>query len=124
MERKTGRGARRAAAKEATAPIPEEASDLLGEESAAVTEVEQPEETAGDALAEFAAEVPVQVVAVLGKKTIAMREILELRQGQVLDLHRPPNEVVDLVANGKLVARGELVEIDGSMGVRIIKMVK
>ena len=70
------------------------------------------------------ADVPLQLVAVLGKKTLSMKELLSLKMGQVLDLARPVNEQVDLVAGGKLFARGELVDIDGKLGVRIIKMVR
>jgi type III secretion system YscQ/HrcQ family protein len=68
------------------------------------------------------ADVPVHLVAVLGKKTLSIKEILSLKKGQVLELNRFPNEAVDLVANGKLMAKGELVEIDGKLGVRIIKI--
>lgn len=68
------------------------------------------------------ADVPVQMVAVLGKKTATVKEIISLKKGQVIELNRFPNEAVDLVANGKLVAKGELVEIDGKLGVRIIKI--
>jgi type III secretion system YscQ/HrcQ family protein len=68
------------------------------------------------------ADVPIQVVAVLGKKTTTVKEIVSLKKGQVIELNRFPNEAVDLVANGKLMAKGELVEIDGKLGVRIIKI--
>ena len=66
--------------------------------------------------------VAVQVVAVLGKKTITVGELVAMKKGQVVELNRFPNEAVDLVANGKLMAKGELVEIDGKLGVRIIKI--
>src|SRR5262249_20656377 len=68
------------------------------------------------------ADVPVHLVAVMGKKTITIKEILSLKKGQVIELNRFPNEAIDLVANGKLMAKGELVEIDGKLGVRIIKI--
>jgi len=68
------------------------------------------------------ADVPIQLVAVMGKKMITIKEILSLSKGQVIELNRFPNEAIDLVANGKLMAKGELVEIDGKLGVRIIKI--
>ncbi len=77
--------------------------------------------TALDAF-EFAPDVPVHIVAVLAKKTISLKDLFELRLGSVLDLARPPSEYVDLVANGKLIGRGELVELDGKLGVRIINL--
>lgn len=70
------------------------------------------------------ADVPVQVVVVLGKKTISMKDLIGMRMGQVIDLVRPANEIVDLVAGGKLIAKGELVDIDGKMGIRIVKMTR
>lgn len=73
---------------------------------------------------EASPDVDVQLVAVMGKHKITLRDLLDLKMGSVVDLKRPPNEMVDLVANGKLIARGELVEIDGKLGVKILKMVR
>ncbi len=72
--------------------------------------------------AALTADVPVQVVAVMGKKTITVKDLISLKKGQVVELNRFPNEAIDLVANGKLMAKGELVEIDGKLGVQIIKI--
>lgn len=71
-----------------------------------------------------ASDVPVQLIAVLAKKNISMRELMDFHLGSIIDLNRPTSSTVDLVANGRLIARGELVEIDGKLGVRIIKLVK
>lgn len=89
-----------------------------------VTEDVEEGEAIGAEAVGLTSDLPIQVVAVLGKKTISMRDLLNMRMGEVIDLGRAPSEVVDLVANGKLVAKGELIEIDGKLGVRIIKMVK
>lgn len=72
----------------------------------------------------LAKDVPVQLAAVLAKKTLNLGQILELRVGEVLDLSRKPSDPIDLVANGKLVAKAELVMIDGQIGVRIIKLMR
>jgi len=77
-----------------------------------------------DALAGLAPDVPVSLVAVIGKTSTSVGDLLKLRQGHVVELGRPPGETVDVVANGRLIARGELVDIDGQLGVRILKMVK
>lgn len=70
------------------------------------------------------ADMPVQLVAVLGKKRITMHDLMQLQQGQIFDLGAPVSQFVDLVANGKLVAKGELVDIDGQLGVRLTKLMK
>ena len=77
-----------------------------------------------DEAVNMADDVSVKLVAVLGRKNLVLKDLLKLKVGQAIDLERAPNEFVDLVANGKLVAKGELVEIDGKLGVRIIKMIK
>ena len=73
---------------------------------------------------QMAADVPVQLVAVIGRTTVSVKDLMNYQMGQVIDLGRPPAETVDLVASGKLFARGELVDIDGKLGVRIVKLVK
>lgn len=82
------------------------------------------EEESPDALSGLAPDVPVNLVAVIGKITTSVGDLLKLRQGNVVELGRPPGETVDVVAAGRLIARGELVDIDGTLGVRILKLVK
>ncbi len=77
-----------------------------------------------DEILEMSSDIPVQLVAVVGKTTVSVKELMNYQMGQVIDLGRPPGETVDLVASGKLFARGELVDIDGKLGVRIIKLTR
>lgn len=77
-----------------------------------------------DELMDLSPDIPINLVAVIGKTTISIAELVKYRVGQTIDLKRAPGETVDLVANGRLIARGELVEMDGKMGVRILKMVR
>ncbi|MBN1282673.1 MAG: FliM/FliN family flagellar motor switch protein [Proteobacteria bacterium] len=77
-----------------------------------------------ESLAGLAPDVPVSLVAVIGKVTTNVGELMKLSLGQVVELGRPPGETVDVVAGGRLIARGELVDMDGKLGVRILKMVK
>ena len=48
--------------------------------------------------------------------------VVGLRAGQVIELNRGPGEPVELSVNGKVVARGELVEVEGQLGVRILSL--
>ena len=115
-------GGRRAPA---AAPV-DEGPELPAEEEipAVLPREEPPARTLADELAELAPDVPIQLVAVVGRATTNVGDLIAVRAGQVIDLGRTPGETVDLVANGRLVARGELVEMDGKMGVRILKMVR
>jgi flagellar motor switch protein FliN/FliY len=54
-----------------------------------------------------------------GAKRLLLREVLDLSPGAVLELDRKVQEPVDLLLDGRLVARGEVVVIDGSYGLRV-----
>lgn len=72
--------------------------------------------------AELLNDVPLQVVVELARVPITAEELVSLHHGKILDLGRAPGEPVDLSVNGKVVARGELVEVEGQLGVRIVSM--
>ena len=96
---------------------------LLHDRPEKAPEEESPRNFAED-IAELAPDVPVNLVAVIGKTTINVGELVKYRIGEVIDMGRAPGETVDLVANGRLIARGELVEMEGKLGVRILKLVR
>ena len=54
-----------------------------------------------------------------GSRRLLLREVLELSPGAVVELDRRVQEPVDLLLDGKLVARGEVVVIDGNYGLRV-----
>ncbi len=72
--------------------------------------------------AELLNDVPLQVVVELARVPITAEEVVSLHVGKILDLGRAPGEPVDLSVNGRVVARGELVEVEGQLGVRIVGM--
>ncbi len=62
--------------------------------------------------------------AVLSKKSLKLQSILDFKPGDVVEFKKLPHDLLDLVANGKLVAKAELVLIDGQLGARIVKLIK
>lgn len=69
-------------------------------------------------------DVPVRVTAVLGKTRINIAELMKLGEGAIIELDRRVGEPIDLYVNDKLIARGELVMIDGALGVTMTEVVK
>lgn len=65
------------------------------------------------------ADIPVRVTVELGKTRKSVSEILALTNGSVIELDKMAGEPVDILVNGKLIARGEVVVIDENFGVRI-----
>ncbi len=68
-------------------------------------------------------ELPVQVTCEIGQVTMTGREVLELRPGAVLPVGRPLAGPVDLTVAGRVIARGELVDVEGEIGVRVTEVV-
>ncbi|MEQ1931267.1 MAG: flagellar motor switch protein FliN [Parvularculaceae bacterium] len=70
------------------------------------------------------ADVPVKISAVLGKKRMTVAELMKLTPGAVIELDRRVGEPIDLYVNDRLVARGELVLVDGALGVTMTEIVQ
>lgn len=64
-------------------------------------------------------DVPLQISVELGRTTKKIREILEFGQGSIIELDKLAGDPVDILVNGKVIAKGEVVVIDESFGVRI-----
>ena len=68
-------------------------------------------------------DIPLQISVELARVQVTAEDVVALKMGQVIDLNRGAAEPMDLSVNGKVVARGELVEIEGNLGVRILSLV-
>lgn len=64
-------------------------------------------------------DVPLEVTVRLGKTIMKIRDILDLGDGSIIELDKLAGEPVDLLVNGKLVAKGEVVVIDENFGFRV-----
>jgi len=67
-------------------------------------------------------DVPVRVTVEVGRTRMPLGELVHLAPGSLLELDRAAHEPVDILVNGKVVARGEIVTIDRSYGVRITEV--
>ena len=69
-------------------------------------------------------DVALNVTLRFGQRRLALREVLDLTSGSVVELDRQVDEPVELVLDGRVVARGEAVIIDGNYGIRITKVLQ
>lgn len=69
------------------------------------------------------ANIPVDVSVELGRSTVSLKEIFEFSEGSIVELDRLVGEPLDLVVNGQVVAKGEVVAIDNNFGLRIKSIV-
>lgn len=100
----------------ATAALPEANPHHTAEFSPLVTE--QPGPVADRSL-DMLHDVEMQVTVELGRTRMAVRDLLSLAPGAVVELDRAAGSPVDVLVNGKLIARGEVVVVDDDFGIRI-----
>jgi flagellar motor switch protein FliN len=68
-------------------------------------------------------DVPVELAVEIGRTEMTIRETLDLGPGSIVVLDRMTGEPVDLLVNGRRIARGEVVAIDEQFGLRITTVV-
>ena len=68
-------------------------------------------------------DVPVELAVEIGRTRMTIGQTLDLRPGSVVSLNRLAGEPVDLLINGKPIARGEVVVIDEEFGLRVTDVV-
>ena len=69
-------------------------------------------------------DVPLEVTVELGRTKKAISDILNFSPGTIIELDKIAGEPIDVLVNGKLVARGEVVVIEESFGVRVTEIIK
>jgi flagellar motor switch protein FliN/FliY len=69
-------------------------------------------------------DVALNVTLRFGQRQLSLREVLDLTSGSVVELDRQVDEPVELVLDGRVVARGEAVIIDGNYGMRITQVLQ
>jgi len=77
----------------------------------------------GDGDLALVLEVPVELAVEIGRPTMTIRETLAIAPGSIVALNRMAGEPVDLLVNGRRIARGEVVAIDEEFGLRVTEVV-
>jgi flagellar motor switch protein FliN len=72
---------------------------------------------------EFILDIPLEVTVELGRTKLLIHELLKLGQGSVIELSKLAGETLEILANRKLIARGEAVVINEKFGVRLTEVV-
>lgn len=71
----------------------------------------------------FLSDIKVRLSVEVGNVSMTISEIMNLREGSVVELDRQVDQLIDINVNGTLVARGEVVPVKNKFGVRIAEIV-
>ena len=72
---------------------------------------------------DFILDIPLEVSVELGRTKMVINDLLQLGQGSVIELTKLAGEPLEIIINGKLVARGEVVVVNETFGVRVTDIV-
>ena len=72
---------------------------------------------------EFILDIPVQLTVELGRAKIAIKNLLQLAQGSVVELDGLAGEPMDVLVNGCLIAQGEVVVVNDKFGIRLTDVI-
>lgn len=68
------------------------------------------------------ADIPVRMSVEVGSTSLRLAEVMNLAEGAVVELDRQADELLDIMVNGTLVARGEVVTVNGRYGIRVVEI--
>ncbi len=72
---------------------------------------------------DFILDIPVQMTVELGRTKIAIKNLLQLAQGSVVELDGMAGEPMDVLVNGCLIAQGEVVVVNDKFGIRLTDII-
>ena len=68
------------------------------------------------------ADIPVRMSVEVGSTSLRLAEVMDLAEGSIVELDRQADELLDIMVNGTLVARGEVVTVNGRYGIRVVEI--
>lgn len=72
---------------------------------------------------DFILDIPLEITVELGRTQMLINDLLKLGQGSVLELTKSAGETMEILANKKLIARGEVVVLNEKYGIRLTEII-
>ena len=68
------------------------------------------------------ADIPVRMSVEVGSTSLRLAEVRDLSEGSVVELDRQADDLLDIMVNGALIAKGEVVTVNGRYGIRVVEI--
>jgi flagellar motor switch protein FliN/FliY len=72
---------------------------------------------------EMLSRIPMRLSVEVGATSLTLSELVALKQDAIVELDRQTDDPLDILVNGTLIARGEIVSVDGRYGIRVCEIV-
>lgn len=87
------------------------------------TETAAKAKEAGQGNLDFILDIPLEITVELGRTRMMVNELLKLGQGSVIELGKIAGETLEILANNRLIARGDVVVINDKYGIRLTEVI-
>lgn len=77
---------------------------------------------AGNPQYQLLSNIPVRLSVEVGSTNLPLSQIMDLAEGSVVELDRQADDLLDIMVNGALIARGEVVSVNGRYGIRVVEV--
>ncbi len=72
---------------------------------------------------EFIKDIPVQLSVEIGRTKISIKTLLQLTQGSIVELDAAAGDLMDILVNGTMIAKGEVVVVNEKFGIRLTEII-
>ncbi|MGI4755495.1 MAG: FliM/FliN family flagellar motor switch protein [Janthinobacterium lividum] len=103
--------------------IPEQTAAASSEEELSGTNLPETDDARSSQI-ERVIDVPLNVTLRFGERQMRLREVLDLNTGSLVELDRQVEAPVDLMLGERVIARGEVIIVDGNYGLRVLEVVE
>lgn len=87
------------------------------------SDIDHPKEAVSENKMEFLLDIPLEISIELGRTRMLIDQLLKLNQGSVIELSKYAGETLEILANRKVIAKGEVVVVNEKYGIRLTEIV-
>lgn len=98
-------------------------SGQTGEETYSFGDLNDPSGDHQSANLDFILDIPLEITAQLGRTKMMIHDLLKLGQGSVIELGKPAGDTLEILANNRLIAKGDVVVMNDKYGIRLTEVI-
>lgn len=94
-----------------------------GDDTYAFSDLNDPSGDHHSANLDFILDIPLEITVQLGRTKMMIHDLLKLGQGSVIELSKPAGDTLEILANNRLIAKGDVVVLNDKYGIRLTEVI-
>lgn len=101
----------------------EETAPEINQESYEFSDLDEASKDAQSADLDFILDIPLEISIELGRTKMIINDLLKLGQGSIIELNKPAGDTLEILANNRLIAKGDVVVVNDKYGIRLTEVI-